>query len=170
MTAPLCRCSPLMDVSPSTRPKTPRRPGPEALDSVLAGGFPSGRVFDPVQRGERVLYVMLSETEEELCSGAASHGWSLDGVTIPGAHTRRRRSYAGRAARPRAPVPNPPADRIRLVDDLMKVSRIARGKIEIRCEAIDLQAVLRAAGWTSQTLIENSRDWLTTDLPAHQSE
>ena len=29
--------------------------------------------------GERVLYVTLSETAEELVAGAASHGWSLEG-------------------------------------------------------------------------------------------
>jgi circadian clock protein KaiC len=34
------------------------------------------------QRGESVLYVTLSETEEELQEVAASHGWSLEGITI----------------------------------------------------------------------------------------
>ena len=33
-------------------------------------------------RGEPVLYVTLSETESELRSSAASHGWDLQGVTI----------------------------------------------------------------------------------------
>jgi circadian clock protein KaiC len=33
-------------------------------------------------RGESVLYVTLSETEEELETIALSHGWSLEGVTI----------------------------------------------------------------------------------------
>ena len=33
-------------------------------------------------RGERVLFVSLSETAEELHSVAASHGWSLDGVDL----------------------------------------------------------------------------------------
>ena len=32
--------------------------------------------------GERALYITLSETEDELRSGAASHGWSLDGIEI----------------------------------------------------------------------------------------
>src|SRR5262249_57238636 len=32
--------------------------------------------------GEPVLHITLSETEEELHSVAASHGWTLDGITI----------------------------------------------------------------------------------------
>lgn len=32
--------------------------------------------------GEQVLYVTLSESEEELRGVAASHGWSLDGITV----------------------------------------------------------------------------------------
>jgi circadian clock protein KaiC len=32
------------------------------------------------QRGERTLYITLSETTEELAAVAASHGWSLDGI------------------------------------------------------------------------------------------
>jgi circadian clock protein KaiC len=33
-------------------------------------------------RGERTLYVTLSETAEELSAVAASHGWSLDGIDV----------------------------------------------------------------------------------------
>jgi circadian clock protein KaiC len=33
-------------------------------------------------RGEPVLYITLSETEEELRDVASSHGWSLDGITV----------------------------------------------------------------------------------------
>jgi circadian clock protein KaiC len=32
--------------------------------------------------GERSLYITLSETDDELRAGAASHGWSLDGIDI----------------------------------------------------------------------------------------
>jgi circadian clock protein KaiC len=75
--------------------------GVTGLDDILSGGLPANRVYlvqgDPgagkttlatqfllegVRRGERVLYVTLSETRDELIAGAASHGWSLDGVDI----------------------------------------------------------------------------------------
>ena len=55
---------------------------------------------------------------------------------------------------------------IRLVDDLMEVSRITRGKIEIRKEPADLAAVVRSAVETSRPLIDAARHRLTIDLPS----
>jgi len=75
--------------------------GVPGLDDVLAGGLTDNRIYlvdgNPgagkttlalqflmtgAARGEPVLYVTLSETESELRSSAASHGWNLEGVTI----------------------------------------------------------------------------------------
>ncbi|HEX5737952.1 MAG TPA: ATPase domain-containing protein, partial [Hydrogenophaga sp.] len=75
--------------------------GVPGLDDVLGGGFTQGRLYlaegipgsgkttiamqflmEGVRAGERVLYVTLSETEEELQGVAASHGWNLDGIEI----------------------------------------------------------------------------------------
>jgi circadian clock protein KaiC len=72
--------------------------GVAGLDDVTAGGFQSGRLFliegSPgtgkttiatqfllagAAAGEKTLYITLSETENELREGAASHGWVLDG-------------------------------------------------------------------------------------------
>ncbi len=55
---------------------------------------------------------------------------------------------------------------IRLVDDLLEVSRITRGKIELRKEPVELAAVLRSAVETSRPLIEASRHQLTLALPS----
>lgn len=71
------------------------------LDEILRGGFTRNRLFliegvpgsgkttlalqfllDGVAQGEKVLYVTLSETEEELREVAASHGWTLAGITM----------------------------------------------------------------------------------------
>jgi PAS domain S-box-containing protein len=46
---------------------------------------------------------------------------------------------------------------VRLVDDLLEIARITRGKIELRRERVDLAAVLRAAIETSQPLIAGAR-------------
>ena len=75
--------------------------GIAGLDEVTAGGLTRGRLFllegSPgtgkttiatqflmagVEAGERSLYITLSETEDELRAGAASHGWSLDGIDL----------------------------------------------------------------------------------------
>jgi circadian clock protein KaiC len=71
------------------------------LDDILAGGLIAERLYlvdgnpgagkttlalqfllDGAGRGERCLYVTLSETAIELRAAAASHGWSLDGIEI----------------------------------------------------------------------------------------
>jgi circadian clock protein KaiC len=75
--------------------------GVPGLDDVLGGGLTSGRLYliegspgsgkttiamqylmEGVRLGERVLYVTLSETAEELQGVAQSHGWSLHGIEI----------------------------------------------------------------------------------------
>jgi circadian clock protein KaiC len=77
------------------------RTGIAGFDDILGGGFPPRRLYlvqgDPgagkttlslqfllegVRRGERSLYVTLSETRDELADIARSHGWSLEGLSI----------------------------------------------------------------------------------------
>jgi signal transduction histidine kinase/ActR/RegA family two-component response regulator len=54
---------------------------------------------------------------------------------------------------------------VRLIDDLMDVNRISRGRIELRRQRIDVARVVRQAVETSQPLIEAGRHTLTVDLP-----
>lgn len=77
------------------------RTGISGLDDVLNGGLLPHRLYlvegmpgsgkttlafqfllEGVERGETVLYVTLSETEEEIRAVGDSHGWNLEGVTI----------------------------------------------------------------------------------------
>jgi circadian clock protein KaiC len=73
--------------------------GIEGLDDILSGGLPrdclylvqgdpgSGKttlalqfLLEGVRRGEKVFYITLSETKQELVKVARSHGWSLEGI------------------------------------------------------------------------------------------
>ena len=75
--------------------------GTPGLDDILHGGLAPNRLYlvegNPgsgkttlalqflragAGRGERCLYVTLSESEEELRTSARSHGWSLEGIDI----------------------------------------------------------------------------------------
>jgi circadian clock protein KaiC len=75
--------------------------GIKGLDEILCGGLTPYRLYliegvpgsgkttlamqyllEGARRGENVLYVTLSETEEELRAMAKSHGYMLEGVTI----------------------------------------------------------------------------------------
>jgi signal transduction histidine kinase len=55
---------------------------------------------------------------------------------------------------------------VRLVDDLMEVSRLTRGKIELRRERTDLADVVRSAVEASRPLLEAGRHTLSVNLAA----
>jgi signal transduction histidine kinase/ActR/RegA family two-component response regulator len=55
---------------------------------------------------------------------------------------------------------------VRLVNDLMEVSRITRGKIELDQTALDLHRVLEEAADLSRPLLEGAQHELRVDMPA----
>lgn len=75
--------------------------GISEMDDILGGGLPANRVYllhgnpgagkttlalqflmEGVKEGEKVIYVTLSETKQELIATARSHGWNLEGIEI----------------------------------------------------------------------------------------
>lgn len=54
---------------------------------------------------------------------------------------------------------------VRLIDDLLDISRVSRGKIDLRKESIDLDTALQAAIEASQPLIEAQQHTLTVEKP-----
>jgi circadian clock protein KaiC len=75
--------------------------GISGLDDILGGGLPSNRLYllegkpgtgkttlaleyllTGAQAREKVLYITLSETRDELQEVADSHGWSLEGINV----------------------------------------------------------------------------------------
>jgi PAS domain S-box-containing protein len=57
------------------------------------------------------------------------------------------------------------AQMVRLIDDLMDLSRITRGKLRLRKERVDLADVVRSAVETARPLIETSAHRLAVALP-----
>ncbi|HEX6175162.1 MAG TPA: PAS domain S-box protein [Candidatus Binatia bacterium] len=55
---------------------------------------------------------------------------------------------------------------VRLVDDLLEISRITRGQIELRKERVELAAVIQSAVEVSKPLIEDFEHQLAISLPA----
>lgn len=75
--------------------------GVAGLDNILMGGLPAGNLYllegspgvgkttlalqfllEGVRRGERCLYITLSETKAELDAVSKSHGWDLSGINV----------------------------------------------------------------------------------------
>jgi PAS domain S-box-containing protein len=54
---------------------------------------------------------------------------------------------------------------VRLVDDLLDVSRVTRGRIELRKQPVEIAAVVRSAVELSQPLIESGQHQLSLELP-----
>jgi CheY-like chemotaxis protein len=54
---------------------------------------------------------------------------------------------------------------VRLVDDLLEVSRISQGKIELRSEPVDVSAVILSAIETSRPAVEAGKHRLSMTLP-----
>jgi PAS domain S-box-containing protein len=55
---------------------------------------------------------------------------------------------------------------VRLVDDLLDVSRIMRGRIELRREHVELQSVITRAVETVQTMVSDRKQQLSVTLPS----
>jgi PAS domain S-box-containing protein len=57
------------------------------------------------------------------------------------------------------------AQMVRLVDDLLDVARITTGKVELRCETLDLAAAVTDAVETSRPLLDAAGQSMTVTLP-----
>jgi signal transduction histidine kinase/DNA-binding response OmpR family regulator len=56
---------------------------------------------------------------------------------------------------------------VRLVDDLLDVSRVSRGKVQLQKEPLDLEKAVQQAVETTRQLVEARRHELTVTLPQH---
>lgn len=127
--------------------------GIAGLDELMRGGYPTRRMhliegvpgtgkttlalqflLAAQARGERTLYVTLSETAEELATVAASHGWSLDGIVV----------------QQLAAIPDQPADEYTIyhpaeveLNDLAKAVLDRADRVQPACVVLDSLSELR---------------------------
>jgi circadian clock protein KaiC len=90
-----------MELNETSTPELNIPTGSKALDDILSGGYQRSRVhliegrpgsgkttlalqflMAARERGEKTLYVTLSEGRDELIAAAATHGWSLNGIEL----------------------------------------------------------------------------------------
>ncbi len=173
--------------------------GIAGLDHILRGGLPAGALYlvegDPgsgkttlgmqfllegVKRGERVLYVTLSETRVELLAVARSHGWDLSGVDV---HELTSSEIAGLGADDQYTLFHPSevelaettkamlevVDAIRpsriVIDSLSEVRLLAREPLRYRRQILALKHFF--AGRTCTVLLLDDKTAQLGDLQLH---
>ncbi len=118
----------------------------------------------------RKLSAELSEADRRKDEFLAMLAHELRNPLAPlrnGLQIMRLSSGSGTAAeQARAMMERQLGQMVHLVDDLLDVSRISRGKLELRKERVELAAVLNNAVETSRPLIDSSGHQLTVRLPS----
>jgi predicted ATPase/signal transduction histidine kinase len=143
---------------------TPGRYGRADLDLAqevarrAAIAIDNARLYREVQRADRRKSEFIAVLSHELRNPLAS--------VRAGMHLLRRAPPDGPvAARAREIVERQTAHLSRLVDDLLDVTRISRGKVELHRARIDLGDVVRAACDDFRPLLERSGTELRLELP-----
>jgi signal transduction histidine kinase/CheY-like chemotaxis protein len=118
----------------------------------------NARLYQALQDADRRKDEFLATLAHELRNPLAPIRSSLQILKMP-------RVDAPTADRSREMMERQVHHLVRLVDDLLDVSRVMRGKVELRKERVELAAVVARAVETAQPLIEAQAHELTVDLP-----
>ncbi|MGV3722463.1 MAG: GAF domain-containing protein [Actinomycetota bacterium] len=132
----------------------------EELGWRAAVAIDNARLFAEVRDADRRKNEFLAILAHELRNPLAPIRNSLELL--------QPQSKSGSALEPRAIIERQVSLMVRLVDDLLDVSRITRGKIELRRRPVRLDRILRNAIQTSLPLIlERGHVFLTEGLETH---
>jgi PAS domain S-box-containing protein len=141
-------------------------------------------MLQPVVEGERLRFVIASavditdrkraeeavrEADRRKAEFLATLAHELRNPLAPlrtGFELLKRSADRATRERARAMMERQLGHMVRLIDDLLDVSRISRGKIELRREDTSLAVAIAHAVETSRPLIDAHRQVLTLDLPA----
>ncbi len=171
--------------------------GIQGLDEVLLAGLLAGRVYmvrghpgagkttlgmqfllEGARLGESVLFVTLSESEDELRANASSHGWDLQGIQFLDIHpmneglsTESQYSIFHPADVELIPVTRSieeAMDRFKptriVFDSLTQVRLLSRDPLRYRRQILALKSELLARGVTSLFLSDSSKHELDGEI------
>jgi signal transduction histidine kinase len=134
------------------------------LGRALRYAIERGRIEEELRRRAEQLAEMDRRKDEFL----ATLAHELRNPLAPlqnSLHVLRMSGGGGPAERVHEMMERQVSHMVRLVDDLLEVSRITRGKIELRRERVELAAVVRSAVETSRPLLDSARHRLAVALP-----
>jgi signal transduction histidine kinase/CheY-like chemotaxis protein len=131
-----------------------------ALDLAqrAAVAIENARLYQAVREADRRKEEFLALLGHELRNPLAPIRNALYVLKLPGAD-------AAVVERARGMMERQVEYMVRLVDDLLDVSRIVRGKVDLRPESVEVAAVVARAVETSQPLIDAEGHRLTVSLP-----
>jgi PAS domain S-box-containing protein len=131
----------------------------EDLAHRAAVAIENARLYQAVREADRRKDEFLALLGHELRNPLAPIRNALQILKLPGAN-------AAIVERAREMMERQVEHLVRLVDDLLDVSRIMRGKVELRREPVELATVVARAVETSQPALDAKDHRLTMSLPA----
>jgi len=127
------------------------------LAYIASVAIENARLYDGLREADRRKDEFLATLAHELRNPLAPINNALQIIHLSSDRAAREQA--------RTMMERQLAQMVRLVDDLLDVSRITRGKIELHRERVELAAVVASAAETSRPLIEAAGHELTITLP-----
>src|SRR6185436_9854322 len=138
-------------------------PAELALGEELAGrvgiALDNARLYLQVRDNDRRKDEFLAMLAHELRSPLAPIRNAIEVLRVPGGNDSQRLPWA------RDVIDRQSRQLMRIVDDLLDVSRITSGKIQLKTEDVDVAQVLASAVETSRPLVEERRHELAVTPP-----
>jgi len=128
------------------------------LAAIASTGLENARLYASLREADHRKDEFLATLAHELRNPLAP---IRNGLEI----LRRSGQLVGSAARARDMMERQLAHMVRLVDDLLDVSRISRGKVDLRLSPLHVQAVLDHALEASRPAIDQGGHTLVLDVP-----
>lgn len=135
----------------------------EDLAKRAAIAMENMELYDALKQSDRSKDIFLATLSHELRNPLASMTTGLDLIRL----SRYDRKVTEKSV---GVIDRQVRQLIRLVDDLMDISRIATGKITLKPEATTLHAVLNSAMETSRPAIDAAKHRLTFSLPDESTD